>query len=125
MEHRWGRRRSTDVRVQFRSMPSTTGMGQVLNISVTGAFMATRVPLRVLSLVHLVPDGRGLDLHATDCLVAYVVRRDATGVGLEWCQGADVQPSIDQRLAALRGETPDLIARPAQSSHGRAGGRSL
>jgi hypothetical protein len=62
------------------------GIGRVLNVSATGAFMETRLPLRILSVLYLVPtdplptDGTGGRIAAT------VVRCSATGVGLEWCE---------------------------------------
>ena len=90
MEHHRGQRHSTDVTVQFLTRPATIGIGRVLNVSSTGAFMETQTPLPLLSLVYLQPtdqlpgDGTGGRIAAT------VVRRSATGVGLEWCEfGAD------------------------------------
>jgi hypothetical protein len=112
MEHRWGRRRSADVTVQFMAMPGTIGTGRVLNISVTGAFMTTTVPLRLLSLLYVAPDGAWVDNRDTECLVAYVVRRDAMGVGLEWCEAAEDPRGIDERLGVLRGVAGDESDRP-------------
>lgn len=84
MEHRWGERRSINLAVTFVMMPSTAGTGRVTNISSTGAFMETRMPLRLLSLLYLQPtasaEGENRRITAT------VVRRNATGVGLEWCE---------------------------------------
>lgn len=116
MEHRWGRRRSSDVTVQFMARPAMIGTGRVINISVTGAFMATTVPLRILSLLYVAPKGAWLDNRDTECLVAYVVRRDATGVGLEWCESAEDPRSVNDRLAALRGEAVDALNLPSPSS---------
>jgi len=62
------------------------GIGRVLNVSATGAFMETPLPLRLLSVLYLVPadqlptDGTGGRIAAT------VVRCSASGVGLEWCE---------------------------------------
>jgi hypothetical protein len=86
MEKHRGQRRSIDVAVQFFTRPATTGVGRVLNVSATGAFMETQLPLRLLSVLYLEPadtllaDGTGGRIAAT------VVRRSATGVGLEWCE---------------------------------------
>lgn len=115
MEHRWGRRRSADVTVQFMALPGTIGTGRVLNISVTGAFMATTVPLRLFSILYVAPGGAWADDRDTECLVAYVVRRDATGVGLEWCESAQDPRDVDQRLATLRGEAIGFSKRPSSS----------
>ncbi|MDP9013371.1 MAG: PilZ domain-containing protein [Pseudomonadota bacterium] len=88
MEHRWGQRRQTNVTVRFVTMPSTTGIGRLVDISSTGAFMETSVNLRLLSLLYLElaeqPSGDGINGR----LAATVVRRSAAGVGLEWCEFA-------------------------------------
>jgi hypothetical protein len=85
MEHRWGHRKSTDVAVRFVASPATIGTGRVVNVSLTGAFMETDVPLRLLSLVYLEPFGPMTDDGLMSRLVASVVRQTPSGVGLEWC----------------------------------------
>jgi hypothetical protein len=84
MEHRWGERRPIDFKVRFVLMPATVGTGRIINISATGAFMRTQMTLRLLSLLYLqpleFPEGDDKQIGAT------VVRRDAMGVGLEWCE---------------------------------------
>jgi hypothetical protein len=97
MEHRWGCREETDVAVQFLALPGTIGTGRVVNISVTGAFMETALDLRMMSLIYLEPtvwvpsDGR------TKRIAASVVRKNSTGVGLEWCESL-VMPVLHWRL---------------------------
>jgi len=107
MEHHRGQRHSTDVTVQFLTRPATIGIGRVLNVSSTGAFMETQTPLPLLSLVYLQPadqlpgDGTGGRIAAT------VVRCSATGVGLEWCEfGADAT-RVYARLAAGSNDLAD------------------
>jgi hypothetical protein len=84
MEHRWGERRPIDLGVRFVMMPQTVGAGRIVNISSTGAFMKTQTCLRLLSLLYLqplaTPEGE------TEHIAATVVRRESTGVGLEWCE---------------------------------------
>ena len=84
MEHRWGERRLIDFAVRFVMMPATVGTGRIINISSTGAFMQTQSCLRILSLLYLqpmeTPESENRHIEAT------VVRRDATGFGLEWCE---------------------------------------
>ncbi|HEY4445866.1 MAG TPA: hypothetical protein VGN30_16410 [Steroidobacteraceae bacterium] len=86
MEKHRGQRRSTDVAVQFFTRPATTGVGRVLNVSATGAFMETQLPLRLLSVLYLEPADRLLVDGTGGRIAATVVRRSATGVGLEWCE---------------------------------------
>ena len=101
MEHRWGRRQSTDIAVRFVAKAGVTGTGRVLNVSLTGAYLETRAPLRLLSLVYLEPDSSGDDNRRR--IAASVVRRDALGVGLEWCDFSTEAPKLSARLAVLTG----------------------
>jgi hypothetical protein len=49
-KHRWGRRKPINLMVRFFAMSGMTGVGRLLNISSSGAFLATTAPLRRLSL---------------------------------------------------------------------------
>jgi hypothetical protein len=132
MEHRWGERRPIDFKVRFVMMPATVGTGRIVNISSTGAFMRTQMTLRLLSLLYLQPmespDGDNKHIKAT------VVRRDATGVGLEWCEydaktmkyylplATQVEHLADDhhsRSPAIAAGLPPNIAGNAQSTLGR------
>jgi hypothetical protein len=84
MEHRWGERRPIDFGVRFVMMPQTVGAGRIVNISSTGAFMKTQICLRLLSLLYLQPLVASEDENKH--IAATVVRREETGVGLEWCE---------------------------------------
>jgi hypothetical protein len=84
MEHRWGRRQDTNVPVYFLTLPTTRGTGRLLNVSCTGAWLETSVPLRLYSLLYLecFDDRAPADVRPW----ASVVRRTADGAGLEWCE---------------------------------------
>src|ERR1700704_3861021 len=84
-QHR-GQRRSSDVTVQFFTRPATTGVGRVLNVSATGAYMETQLPLRLLSVLYLEPTDSLLADGTGGRIAATIVRCTATGVGLEWCE---------------------------------------
>lgn len=89
MEHHRGQRRSTDVAVQFFTRPDATGIGRLVNISSTGAFMETQSPLRILSLLYVEPIGLpSVNNGTSGRLAATVVRCEASGVGLKWCEFA-------------------------------------
>jgi hypothetical protein len=87
MDRYRGQRRSTNVMVRFSARPATIGIGRVLNVSATGAFMETQLPLRLLSVLYLEPMDQ-LPTDGTRRIAATVVRCSATGVGLEWCEFA-------------------------------------
>jgi len=101
MEHRWGRRQSTDLKVRFVSRIKI-GAGCLSNVSVTGAFMKTKVHLRLLSVLNLSIASRSRKAGGKG-VAAFVVRQDSAGVGLEWCDEGQI--SIESRLALLAGGT--------------------
>jgi hypothetical protein len=114
MEHRWGRRQSSDLMVRFYIRSGTTGIGRLLNISSTGAYMATTAHLRPFSLVYLEPAAASFWEIQSRRIAASVVREDAGGVGLEWCESAAEATKVSARLTALAGSSDD-----AQRSSGR------
>jgi hypothetical protein len=115
MEHRWGRRQSTDVRVRFVSH-ARIGTGCLSNVSVTGAFMKTKVHLRLLSVVNLSSASHSRKAKGKG-VAAFVVRQDSAGVGLEWCEAGHT--SIEARLALLAGDLEAQIAGDADDArHG-------
>jgi hypothetical protein len=114
MEHRWGRRQSTDVKVRFVSR-TKIGTGCLSNVSVTGAFMKTKAHLRLLSVLNLSsPQSKKAKSKG---VTAFVVRQDSAGVGLEWCEPGHA--SIEARLALLVDESPDSKAGHAVASSER------
>lgn len=104
MEHRWGRRQSTNLFVRFFVSSGTTGIGRVLNISSTGAFLATTANLRPLSLVYLEPAGATFWEIQSRRIAASVVRQDTGGVGLEWSEAAAETTKVVTRLSSLAGD---------------------
>jgi hypothetical protein len=101
MEHRWGRRQPTDIAVYVISKLLGTTGGRVLNISLTGAYLETAAPLRVHALVYLEASSTASSAGGSRHNAASVVRRDASGVGLEWCESTSERPSVDARIGIL------------------------
>jgi hypothetical protein len=101
MEHRWGQRQATDVEVYFAANSGTAGTGRVLDVSLTGAYLETLVPLRLLSVIYLKLDATALTQGKEQCIAATVVRSDARGVGLEWCESTAEMAKGEARLAIL------------------------
>lgn len=84
MEHRWGIRRPCKARVSVLAGSGLHGVGRLRNISMSGAFLETALPLpqyTQLTIAVLRGDGS----HHLLEFPAVVVRHDADGVGLEWC----------------------------------------
>jgi hypothetical protein len=84
MEHRWGRRRPCRARICISAGGGATGLGRLRDVSMSGAFLETAVPLALFSqLAIAVLRGDG-SRHALE-FPAVVVRHDQGGVGIEWC----------------------------------------
>jgi len=87
MEHRWGHRRPCSARVRITGSAGFAGQGQLRNISMSGAYLETDLPLSLfsrLTVAVLRDDG---SQHAE--YTATVVRRDREGFGLEWLEASD------------------------------------
>jgi|SRR5450756_1435370 len=86
MEHRWGQRRAVDIATQLRTPGGVIAQGRISNVSVSGAFIATKLPLALLSHVNVrlarPASERGARGHAE----AQVVRRESDGIAVEWCE---------------------------------------
>jgi hypothetical protein len=107
MDHRWGRRLPTDVAVQLIARSGARGTGRVINVSLTGAYLETQMPLRPLSLVYLESADKKLPAGTVERIAASVVRHDAHGVGVEWCEPHTKAADINILLATLGGSPVD------------------
>jgi hypothetical protein len=86
MEHRCGDRMSTDIPVLLVARPGTIGPARIVNVSMTGAYVETRLKLPLLSPVSLEPLAQARQDGPAARFEAYVVRVDQSGIGLEWCE---------------------------------------
>src|SRR5438309_647940 len=107
MDNRSDLRRSTDVAVSFQARPSINGSGRILNISSTGAFLATAAPLCHLSLLYLQPLDPPSTKGAGGHLAATVVRCARDGFGLEWCEFGAASTPVYALLHAPAGGLGD------------------
>ena len=107
MDHRWGRRLPTDVAVQLIARSGARGTGRVINVSLTGAYLETQMPLRPLSLVYLESADKNLAAGTVERIAASVVRHDARGVGVEWCEPHTKAADVNTLLATLGGSPVD------------------
>lgn len=83
MEHRFGRRFRCGTTVRLSAGDGVTGRGRLTDVSLSGAYLETSLPLPLFATVEVCSDaGRDAPVE----LVASVVRRDARGVGVEWCE---------------------------------------
>ena len=99
MEHRWGRRIALKIAVQLAMEVGDLMLGQMTNVSISGAFVQTprAIPLgaQVEVIVQNHRVGRRLER-----VTAHVVRRTSDGVGIEW---SDLAPrSVSVLLEAMQ-----------------------
>ena len=97
MEHRWGQRIAMDVPVRFTwTGSSLVSIGRLVNVSLSGGFLAIHSELRPLSRIEISLDSPLRTRRPTPAVEAYVARSSATGVGLEWCTFA--HPTVVELL---------------------------
>ena len=103
MDHRWGKRVLVDlpVRISTHRYPAT--LGRLSDVSVSGALVDIDLDTRVLCRIQfalILPHRPRRDAQIIE---AYVARKQAGGLGIEWC---DFAPHAISEL--LR----DLASRP-------------
>ena len=98
MEHRWGQRKTAHQPVRLLTVGGIVAHGYIVNVSISGLFVKTPLPARLLSTVQIafVAENRRSRVFRT--VAAQVVRRTAEGLGLEWCEQI---PEIVDALATM------------------------
>lgn len=99
MEHRWGKRVTTHIPVRLVASGGALGAGRVRDLSVSGAFVETSLPLRPLSWIQLEAQRAAAGRRVR--IAACVVRCTPTGVGIEWCDGS--RASVEELFRAICG----------------------
>lgn len=84
MEHRWGVRRPCRARVVVSAGGDVTGTARLRDISLSGAFLETQLPLVPFSQIAVAVLNADGSRHPVE-LTASVVRTTPDGVGIEWC----------------------------------------
>jgi hypothetical protein len=83
------------------------GTGRLVDVSLTGAYLETQMTLRALAFVYLESADRNLADGIGKRIAASVVRHDARGVGLEWCEPQTKAAGVNALLAMLGGAAVD------------------
>jgi len=84
MEHRWGNRITVDLGVRISARSRMIGVGRILDLSVSGAWIRARSNLPLLARVMLVVDSPVALEHRQTGIGAYVTRTSQEGFGVEW-----------------------------------------
>jgi hypothetical protein len=121
MEHRWGTRVELDAPAELATAEGVCSDGRVLNASLSGAVVATRARVPLLSRIAvrpLVDGGSWLD--------ACVVRVESHGLALEWLEPglhpvsalmALRRSSVDYAAASHRNPKTDQVVRMFPERH--------
>ncbi len=127
MEHRWGERMPIYLPVRLDARPKALAPGCIRNASLSGAYIQTSAQLSPGILLDvelgmaLLPGGE------RPCERAWLVRRDAHGLAVEWCEFAPqairalVASALAQdggslfRFAPRHGGVPEGIVLPPRA----------
>lgn len=88
MEHRWGGRKPMGTKVRLVAWPGAIGAGTLRDVSLSGAFVETDLSLPLLARVAVDPQFDRRASGETQGIHAFVVRQEADGLGMEWCEFA-------------------------------------
>jgi hypothetical protein len=109
MEHRWGNRHEVSQSVRVAMHGGVAARGRITDVSMSGAFIEASLPVRLLSYVRVqfnaAADGR------PTMIEGQVVRKDATGFGLEWRELAPaiVAACISRPANHVQAKYPRLV----------------
>jgi hypothetical protein len=113
MEHRCGTRHKVDLEVDVRMGPQTlVGKGQLCELSLSGAFVATPLPLTwqppiTFALEVIFPDPYSL---SDQSVQGHLVRRTDHGFAIEWNEFA---PETVCRVLSRQQRSPKDLSRRA------------
>jgi hypothetical protein len=102
MEHRWGQRVAADTPVVVTRDGWMLGLGQVANISLSGAMLTTALEVPLHANITILPIGGNA---ANGEIAACVVRTNPGSVAIEWRDMAS-----SQVVALIKSASPDSAA---------------
>ena len=88
MEHRWGHRREISRAVHLGTRSGLVARGRICNVSISGAFVVSPLPVTLFAYVHVQFTAMLGGQRTATLVEGQVVRKDASGFGIEWCEFA-------------------------------------
>jgi hypothetical protein len=117
MEHRWGHRHEISNQVQLGTRGGIAARGRICNISLSGGFVESPLPVSLFSDLRVQFTTLLNGKRITTTVEGQVVRKGATGFGIEWREldPAAFRALVGRPSARSPGETPrlSLVQRPA------------
>jgi hypothetical protein len=98
MEHRWGNRYEISRLVHLGVRNGIAARGRICNVSISGAFVISALPVGLFSYVQVQFTAMLNGKRTSTSVEGQVVRKDATGFGIEWCEFA---PDAVRALVAV------------------------
>jgi hypothetical protein len=124
MEHRWGHRRDIDRSVHLATRSGLVARGRLTNVSISGAFLESPLPVSLFSYVQIQFNAMLNGRRTATAVEGQVVRKDATGFALEWCEFAPEAVRALVMVPPFRmAEPPHLHTerKPVHRPHARSG----
>ena len=109
MEHRWGNRHEISRPVHFGSRGGLVARGRTRNVSMSGAFVVSPLPVSLFSYVQVQFTSMLNGKRTATAVEGQVVRKVADGFGIEWCEYAPAA------VRALVVEPPSRLAEAPRS----------
>jgi PilZ domain len=126
MEHRWGHRREISRPVHVGTRGGVLARGRICNVSISGAFVITPLPVTLFSHVQLQFTAMVAGERRSTALEGQVVRKDSTGFGIEWSEFAPEAARALLMVPAFRAtEPPHPAWEPEQAKVSPRGRRFL
>ena len=82
MEHRFGRRIRCEARVRLCAAGAIVGDARIRDVSISGAFIETTMNLPLFAPIEVTVKRE--DGVAETCLLGAVVRKNSSGIAVEW-----------------------------------------
>jgi hypothetical protein len=86
MEHRWGYRREINRFVRLRMRNGLKGFGRIRDVSISGAWIATGLPAKLMSYVQVGLTAMRHGRKTVARVEGLIVRLADHGFGVEWCE---------------------------------------
>ena len=98
MEHRWGNRHAISRPVRLATRNGIAARGRICNVSISGAFVVSPLPVSLFSYIRVQFTAMLNGKRTATAVEGQVVRQDAGGFGVEWCEFA---PEIVRALVMV------------------------
>jgi hypothetical protein len=88
VERRWGERQDANATVRLRNRAGAAVPGRLINVSASGALIATHLPAPVLSNLEVLVSADRVGRDSAVAIPGQVIRRTPDGLAVEWIEFA-------------------------------------